>query len=132
MADIEKDIATTIGAEQATGTAEPRWVAQWSGGGWSLCSGEWTLLRDGKEVDTDIPFQGVPADTLGSYMEWHFGGESGWDEEWDEYEDGSDCDEWCRENSEWLGTIAPQEEWPEIFEAFQAEDFRPMSCGGCI
>lgn len=109
-----------------------RWVAEWSGTAWSLCSGSWALFHDGKEIDTEIPFQGEPADTFGAYSSWYFGGDSGWMEEWDEYEDGMECDEWCDENREWLSTIAPETEWEEIFRAFQAEDFRPNSCGGCI
>ena len=109
-----------------------RWEVRWSGGGWSLCSGIWELFHDGQKVETKIPFQGEPAYTHGTYAMWTFGGDSGWDEEWDEYEDGEGCDEWCDENREWLATFAPEDEWEEIFLAFQAEDFRPGSCGGCI
>jgi len=113
-------------------TQSERWVAEWTGGAWSLCSGSWTLFHDGDKVDTAIPFQGAPADTYGTYATWHFGGDSGWFEEWDDYEDGLDCAEWCDEYRDWLATLAPEEEWEEIFRAFQTDDFRPNSCGGCI
>lgn len=109
-----------------------RWTAEWTGHPWSLCSGSWTLYRDGKPVETDIPFQGHPAYTYGTYSSWHFGGDSGWVDDWDEYEDGMECHEWCDEHREWLSGIAPEEEWELIFGAFQADDFRPGSCGGCI
>lgn len=108
-----------------------RWEAHWSGRSWSRCSGSWELLCDGKRVDTEIPFQGEPAYTLGTYMSWSFGG-SDWCEEWEEYEDGEACGEWCDANREWLSTLAPESEWEDIFHAFQSEDFRRNSCGGCI
>lgn len=112
--------------------AGDRWEAIWHGGQWSRCSGSWELLHHGKPVDTEIPFQGSDAGTFGTYATWHFGGDSGWVEEWDDYEDGMECGEWCDEHRDWLSTIAPETEWGEIFEAFQAEDFRRNSCGGCI
>lgn len=108
------------------------WEARWSGSMPCLCHGEWTLLRDGESVDTEIPFQGSCAETFGTYSVWSFGGESGWLEEWDSYEDGMGCDEWCDEYGDWLATVAPKGEWKDIFEAFQAEDWRHNSCGGCI
>lgn len=112
--------------------AEQGWVAVWNGGEWCLCHGTWELFHDGQRVNTAIPFQGRDAGTFGTYSYWFFGGESGWDEQWEDYEDGLATDAWCEENREWLATIAPREEWPEIFWAFQSEDFRPGSCGGCI
>lgn len=125
------DFISSHDDEQAPMSVE-RWIAEWHGGAWSLCSGAWELFHDGEKVDTDIPFQGEPAYTYGTYSMWTFGGDSGWMAEWDEYEDGEYCDEWCDEHREWLATLAPESEWEEIFHAFQAEDFRPGSCGGCI
>ena len=112
--------------------ARGRWEAKWSGGTWSLCIGSWELLRDGKPVDTEIPFQHEDAGTFGSYAMWGFGGESGWIAEWEYYEDGLARDAWCDKHREWLSGIAPEDEWFEIFDAFQAEDWRRQSCGGCI
>ena len=106
------------------------WTAEWSGSFPNLCFGTWTLYKDGAPIDTSIPFQNEEAGTFGEYATWSFG--SDWNEVWDHYEDGLDCDAWCREYADWLSTIAPQDEWSEIYEAFQAQDWRHNSCGGCI
>lgn len=106
------------------------WTAKWSGAYPNLCSGEWTLYHDGITVDTNIPFQGSDAGTFGTYPTWSFG--SDWDEQWDEYDDGMLCGDWCQEYEYWLSHLAPREEWGEIYTAFQAEDWRHNSCGGCI
>ena len=95
----------------------------------------------GNELEPDqFPFveyvyrgevRGDCANTRRMFSEWHF--ESDWrNDVWDGYEDGLDCDEWCETYSEWLATIAPKVEWPTIYKAFQSNDWRRMSCGGCI
>ena len=123
---------TTNGTEVRAGEHDGRWEADWTGVPWSLCSGSWILRHNGEDIDTDIPFQGEHAGTYGTYSEWGFGGESGWMEEWDEYDYGLECQDWCDEHRDWLSTVAPESEWEEIFLAFQSNDFRPGSCGGCV
>lgn len=118
-----------VDSKGATEAGPDEWQAVWSGCYPCLCEGFWTLLRNGKPIKTDIPFQEGPAGTLGAYWSWHF---EDWEEVFEEYEDGLDCDTWCRAHAEWLASIAPEDEWPQIFAAFRTEDFRPGSCGGCI
>lgn len=109
------------------------WYAYWSGSWPCLCYGEWTLYHNGEKIDVEIPFQGEPADTYGSYSQWSFGGESGWDEEWEFYEDGLGEEAWIEENIEYLKQVTDDDEqYVYIYEAFQVNDFRIGSCGGCI
>lgn len=109
------------------------WYTNWSGSWPCLCYGEWMLYHNGEKIDVEIPFQGEPADTYGSYSQWSFGGESGWDEEWEFYEDGLGEEAWIEENIEYLKQVTDDDEqYVYIYEAFQVNDFRIGSCGGCI
>lgn len=105
------------------------WDARWSGCWPNLCSGEWTLYRDGEKVDVEIPFQGTPADTFGVYSRWYF---VGWIENFEDYESGMEAEQWCDCYGDWLSSFAPEEEWEAVYEAFQCEDWRYGSCEGCI
>lgn len=134
-----------------------KWQTKWTGDYPNLCSGNWILYKNGKELNVDIPFNknikikrlpfgykgkyieengfykiliGKPANTFGEYQEWYFNDDSL--EEFKFYKDGLKCDEWCETHKEWLKTIAPESEWHSIFEAFQENDWRHDSCGGCI
>lgn len=107
-----------------------KYRAEWSGSYPCLCHGEWTLFKDDVEITIPIPFQGSPANTYNVYSEWRF--DDDWSEDWDDYEDGELCDDWCLANHDYLSMIAPKEDWPDIFAAFQANDWRHNSCGGCI
>ena len=107
------------------------WSTKWTGDYPCLCHGEWVLYKNGVLVNTDIPFQGSPANTYGSYQEWFFAGED-YEEDWDEYEDGETEAQWCANNRQWLETLADADEWPDIYAAFQENDWRHNSCGGCI
>lgn len=122
------------------------WRAYWSGSYPSLCSGYWELYKDDVKVDTKIPFNNNYEDydenndafhpwpddagTFGEYYGWYVGEDCSI--QWEAYEQGLTKDEWCKEHSEWLVTLAPESEWGEVFRAFQAEDWRTGSCGGCI
>lgn len=106
------------------------WKAEWSGSYPNLCRGKWTLYMDGDVVDTEIPFQGNEANTHGIYDEWYFGED--YDEQWDSYSDGLECEAWCKEYKDWLSTIAAESEWSDIYDAFNAEDWRLGSCAGCV
>lgn len=118
------------------------WQVEWTGSYPCLCSGEWVVYKNGVEIDMHgCPFCEIseidgyeyrddsPARTLGTYSSWHF---EDWLEVSEYYEDGLDCDSWCKEYADWLRTIAPVSEWRTIFEEFQKEDWRYNSCMGCV
>lgn len=107
-----------------------KYYAEWSGRYPCLCSGEWTLFIDDKPCKVEIPFQNDCADTFGTYEEWHF--DENWCEVFDDYECGMQCDDWCNEYRDYLEKVAPKSDWPLVFGAFQANDWRHSSCGGCI
>ena len=107
------------------------WTAEWTGKYPCLCSGEWILYRDDEPVDTDIPFQSECAGTYRTYSRWYF--DDNYSEHWEEYEDGLDADAWIDEHWDWLQTLTDDEdEYHDIFFAFQDKDWRSSSCGGCI
>lgn len=66
----------------------------------------------------------------GIYQEWTF--TNNWEVEWSTYHDGLDAEKWIKENEKWLKEIGPEEDYEKIFEAFQKNDWRMGSCGGCI
>lgn len=107
-----------------------KYEAKWSGTYPCLCSGEWALYIDGKLCDVTIPFQGEPADTFGEYQRWYFGDD--WDEVWETYFDGLNGADWCDTYKDYLSQVAPKSDWDDVFIAFQSEDWRHSSCGGCI
>ena len=107
-----------------------KYEAKWSGGYPCLCSGEWKLYINGELSEVEIPFQGEPADTYGTYPSWHF--DENWCEVFEDYEEGLNVDAWCEEYKDYLDLIAPVSDWPLVYEAFSSEDWRHGSCGGCI
>lgn len=110
---------------------ETNWTTKWSGEWPTLCYGHWTLYKNGEEVETDIPFQNLDANTHGSYANWFYNWELG-EEDFEVYINGLNKDEWCSEYRDWLKTIAPESEWEAIYDAFTINDWRPGSCGGCL
>lgn len=107
--------------------------AKWSGAYPCLCFGEWTLIVNGENVSDKIPsdLRKSPMDTYGIYSSWHFNDD--YLEEFDDYDDGLDCEEWIERNDNWLKDITTDYSVKEqIFTAIQEEDFRTGSCGGCI
>ena len=106
--------------------------ARWSGSYPTLCFGYWTLLIDGEDVSEKIPedLRDRSMYTFGTYQSWHF---ENWMEVFESYDDGLLCDEWIEENDYWLKDITDDYSVKEeIYDAFNAEDFRSGSCGGCI
>lgn len=107
--------------------------AKWSGSYPNLCSGEWTLFIDGKDVSNKIPkdLRNEPMNTNGVYANWGF--RRNWKVEWNNYEDGLKCEDWIKENKEWLDGITTDKcEQEDIYYAFQLNDWRYGSYGGCI
>lgn len=106
--------------------------AKWTGTYPCLCYGEWKLRVDGKDVSKKIPKdkRDKPMHTFGIYSKWHF---ENWQEVFEDYEDGLQCDDWIKENIDWVSKITSDRKvQEEIFNAIQSEDFRWHSCGGCI
>lgn len=70
--------------------------AKWSGSYPCLCSGEWTLFIDEKDVSDKIlkDLRNEPMNTKDVYSSWRFG--SDWEEEWDNYEEGLECEDWIK------------------------------------
>ena len=107
--------------------------ATWSGRYPNLCRGEWTLLIDGKNVSDKIPkdLRNEPMNTKDIYSSWRFGID--WEVKCDNYQDGLKCEDWIKENKEWLDRITTDKcEQEDIYYAFQLNDWRYGSCGGCI
>lgn len=106
--------------------------AKWTGLYPCLCSGEWILKVNNKDVSNLIPkeLQTSSMNTFGTYSSWHF---ENWKEVFEDYEDGLDCFDWINKNKEWLNKIST-DLWiqEEIYYAIRSEDFRAGSCGGCI
>lgn len=105
---------------------------EWTGSYPCKCIGEWKLEIDGKDFSDKIPeeLRDCPMDTFGTYQRWHF---VDWIEEFEDYQDGLECDEWIWGNLDWLEEISTERKvLEEIYAAFQAEDWRPGECGGCI
>lgn len=114
--------------------------AKWTGGYPNLCSGSWHLYENGKEIDlheVGCPFVAGPDDycdsyagTYNYYSSWHF---EDWLEVFEQYEDGLEAPDWVEDNEDWLTNISENEDdWYLIYDAFNAEDWRPNSCMGCV
>lgn len=104
-------------------------IAKWSGEYPCLCSGEWTLIIGGVDYSHMIPEDRRTGhmNTAGTYQEWWF--DDDMCEQFGDYEDGLEYEEWLAENP-WVRDLpAPSF---DIYLAFQFEDWRHNSCGGCI
>ena len=103
-------------------------IAKWSGEYPCRCSGEWSLFIGGINYSHMIPenLRTSHMNTAGTYQEWHF---VDWIEQFEDYEDGLEFEEWVAENP-WVHDLPAS--LFDIYLAFQAEDFRPGECGGCI
>lgn len=103
-------------------------IAKWSGKYPCRCSGKWSLFIEGVDYSHMIPedLRTSHMNTAGTYQEWHF---VDWIEEFEDYKDGLEFEEWVAENP-WVHDLPAS--LFDIYLAFQAEDFRPGECGGCI
>ena len=79
--------------------------AHWNGEWPCLCYGKWTLKVNGDDVPDKIPknLRKSEMNTYGTYQRWYF--DKNYMEEFEDYEDGLDCEEWIEPNKEWLDTI---------------------------
>ena len=99
----------------------------WSGTRYSICSGEWTIRRNGVDVSDLIP-DGLRYDCMNTRKEYSY-----WDDECESYFDGLSAKEWVRKNRYWIGKIcANKEEEFQLYHAINALDWRCCSCGGCF
>ena len=109
---------------------------EWTGDWPRRCKGRWIFEVDGKDYRYLLPFANddgfdLPADTFGTYECWDM--DSDGEREWFHYENGLDIEDWIDQNREWLMIISPhEEEWDDIFYAFQEHDWRFKECGGCV
>lgn len=103
-------------------------IAKWTGCFPTLCYGEWKLTVDGVDYSHLIPEdkRHSPMETYGVYQSWHF---ENWSEVFESYEDGLGFEDWLDENL-WVYDLPAYPE--EVYEAFQVNDWRHNSCGGCI
>ena len=105
---------------------------EWTGKWPCLCYGEWKLYINGTDKSDLIPedLRQSEMGTYGTYSSWHF---ENWNEVFEDYQDGMDCDEWIEHNKCWLDNISTDHIIQEqLFYEFQASDWRHGSCGGCI
>ena len=104
---------------------------RWTGAYPNMCSGKWQIMRDGVDVSDRIPdeLRSDPMNTVGTYSQWHF--REGWDEVWEGYKDGLECEDWISANP-WISSICENhEEMTALFYAIQSQDWRHGCCGGC-
>lgn len=114
------------------------WKTTWSGERWCYCVGDWKLYKNGVEVKTDIPFNdgsavsdGKHANTYGEYRIIEFNENYEEEDRW--IEDGLHEAEWIATYDEWLSILTDDYgEKMKIYYAFNANDWRPGCCGGCI
>lgn len=110
-----------------------KFKTEWTGSCPNLCMGVWKLYIDGKDKSDLIPedLRDYPMGTVGVYWTWDF--DDDWGEIWESYIDGLECDDWIKENYSRISKIADcYDEKVALFKAFQSQDFRICSCGGCI
>lgn len=95
---------------------------EWTGKYPCLCSGERKLYIDGTDKSDLIPedLRQNEMGTYGTYSSWHF---EDWEEVFEDYQDGMDCDEWIEYNKYWLDNISTDQTIQEqLFYEFQASD----------
>ena len=107
--------------------------AKWTGEYPSHCIGTWILYKNGKDISDMIPdnLRTSHMNTKGIYVETGLAGPE-YEEYYNEYTDGLDCDEWIQENQYWINNICDShDECVELYDEFNSEDWRPGQCGGC-
>ncbi len=116
---------------------EFKFSAEFSGSYPTRCSGTWSLYCNGLPIAVPEDKRNRSMETFGSYDSWSFG--ESWGEEWESYTDGDLYEEWIEDNIPWVSRmleshniLANAETFRSVYDAFQSDDFRNGSCGGCI
>lgn len=122
-----------------------KFKAKWTGEYPSLCVGEWKLYRKYEDIledgTKDIGYDDIsnlipeelkhePMYTYGQYNSWYF--DENYCEQFEDYTNGLDFEDWCIENEDWIHLICESKDYRDLYEAFNEEDWRYESCGGCI
>lgn len=106
--------------------------AKWTGDYPNLCSGQWILKVNNKDVSHLIPdeLKNEPMNTYNIYRPYHL---ENYQIVCNSYKDGLFCSDWIKENEEWLNKITTDSfVQVEIYEAINSQDWRYGECGGCI
>ena len=111
----------------------------WTGCYPCLCSGEWKITTEHGTFNIPDENKNTDMNTYGQYSRWYFGGDSGWEEQTEYYEDGLEFEDWIVTNQEWvtenfqaLGIDHIEDNYRELYEEIRDHDFRSGSCEGCI
>lgn len=108
-------------------------TAEWTGKYPNLCRGKWILKDGSRNISSIIP-DDLLHNEMGTYKtfeKWEF--DDKWNEEWSTYEDGLECEDWIEANYEWLSVYTQDSKtMRDIYDAFNKNDWRHGSCGGCI
>ena len=122
-----------------------KFKTEWTGEYPSLCVGEWKLYREYEDIledgTKDIGYDDIsnlipeelkhePMYTYGQYNSWYF--DENYCEQFEDYTNGLDFEDWCIENEDWIHLICESKVYRDLYEAFNEEDWRYESCGGCI
>lgn len=104
----------------------------WTGKYPNLCHGEWILKINGEDKSDLIPDKLRTSPMIyTTHGEWYF--DKYHNDVWKSYKSGLKCDEWINENKYWLNNISVVDKvQKQLYEAFQANDWRFARGGGCI
>lgn len=112
---------------------EVKWTGEWP----CLCHGEWIIKHNGKELNIPDEIKINPMYTYGSYV--YVGFDNNYQATEDKYFDGLKKKEWLKVNHKWIhkmfeeaGIEITKELLNELYDKINNQDFREMSCGGCL
>lgn len=107
---------------------------QWTGGGWTLCNGEWLIAVDGIDISEHIP-NSIRTSSMYTYKTTFDSCAYEYDPDGEvTFTDGLKFNDWIHENMWWIGElpIIEPEDYPLLYALIQENDFRQGTCGGCI
>lgn len=76
---------------------------EWTGCYPNLCSGNWIIKYNNKELEIPKNRINKTMETYKKYVTWYFG--DSWEIEWEEYEDGLKKEEWIEANKNWVNSM---------------------------
>lgn len=110
---------------------------EWTGEYPALCSGEWIIKYDGKELEVPEDVKYSSMYTYGSYRNVHLINYE--DIENNLYNDGLKQNEWIKVNKGWASRMFKKADievdralLKELYNKINEQDFRSFSCGGCF